>query len=80
MRIVSCFHCRALEKNISRDLRKQKYGHVAVGVSAFITLVDMCHDNLFRFEVSIYNVVRSLLFSSVLVAPVIERNKSECTH
>ena len=50
---------RTLERNINRDLRKQKYGYVAVGVSAFITLVDMCNDNLFRFEISIYNVVRS---------------------
>lgn len=24
--------------------------YVSVGISAFITLVDMCHDNLYRFE------------------------------
>ena len=54
---VSFVTCRTLERNITRDLRKQKYGYVAVGVSAFITLVDMCNDNLFRFEISIYNVV-----------------------
>ena len=60
------FHS-ALVKNINRDLRKEKYGYlhttcvilryVSIGISAFMALVDMCHDNLFRFESSIYTIV-----------------------
>lgn len=57
----------ALVKNINRDLRKEKYGfvfiniliirYVSIGVSAFVALVDMCNEYLFRFESSVYNVV-----------------------
>lgn len=34
-----------------------------MGVSAFITLVDMCHDNIYRFETSVFNVVLICHFS-----------------
>lgn len=58
---------RALEKNISRDLHKKRYGYVqkveydrsyvSISINAFITLIDMCHDNLSRFETFVYRVV-----------------------
>ena len=50
--------------------------YVSVGVSAFITLVDMCHDNLYRFEASIFNVVRCSVSDSRQLAKLLQNNNA----
>lgn len=52
---------KMLESRIRRDLRKMKYGYVAVGISVLSTIIEMCRDNLGQFEDHIFNLLNLLL-------------------
>ena len=62
--------------NMGEKANRLSCRYVSVGISAFITLVDMCHDNLYRFEPPIFNVVRWHVFNSYQLARLLQNNNA----
>lgn len=51
---------RSAQEEIRVRLKTEYYiRYVSISINAFITLIDMCHDNLSRFETFVYRVVIS---------------------